>query len=72
MLLRHNVGGVTYHFGGLKKLLAKATSARSGDELAGVAPSSSVERVAARMVLADLPLREFVEEPLIPYADDEV
>jgi ethanolamine ammonia-lyase large subunit len=72
MLLRHSIDGVTYRFEGVKDLLAKATAARSGDELAGVAAESAVERVAARMVLADLPLREFVEEPLIPYAEDEV
>jgi len=64
--------GVTYHFDGLKDLLAKATAARSGDELAGLAARSSVERVAARMTLANLPLSEFAEEPLIPYAEDEV
>jgi len=72
MLLRHSINGVTYRFDGLKELLAKATTARSGDELAGVAASTAVERVAARMVLADLPLRIFLEEPLIPYAEDEV
>jgi ethanolamine ammonia-lyase large subunit len=72
MLLRHSIDGVTYRFEGVKDLLAKATAARSGDELAGVAAESAVERVAARMVLADLPLRELVEEPLIPYAEDEV
>ena len=72
MLLRHSINGVTYRFDGLKELLAKATAARSGDELAGVAAKSAVERVAARIVLADLPLRAFVEEPLVPYAEDEV
>ena len=72
MLLRHSINGVTYRFDGLKELLAKATAERSGDELAGIAAKSAVERVAARMVLADLPLRVFVEEPLIPYAEDEV
>ncbi len=72
MLLRHSMDGVTYHFDGLKELLAKATAARSGDELAGLAAESSVERVAARIVLADLPLSEFLEEPLIPCAEDEV
>jgi ethanolamine ammonia-lyase large subunit len=72
MLLRHTIAGVTYHFSDLKELLAKATAARSGDELAGLAAQSSVERVAARIVLADLPLSEFLEEPLIPYAEDEV
>ena len=72
MLLRHTINSVTYRFDGLKELLAKATAARSGDELAGVAAKSAVERVAARIVLADLPLRAFVEEPLVPYAEDEV
>jgi ethanolamine ammonia-lyase large subunit len=72
MLLRHSINGVTYRFDGLKELLAKATAARSGDELAGIAAKSAVERVAARLVLADLPLRVFLEEPLIPYAEDEV
>jgi len=72
MLLRHSIDGVTYHFDGLKELLAKATAARSGDELAGLAAESSIERVAARMMLADLPLGTFAEEPLIPYAEDEV
>jgi ethanolamine ammonia-lyase large subunit len=72
MLLRHSIDGVTYHFEGLKDLLAKATAARSGDELAGIAAESAVERVAARMVLADLSLRAFVEEPLIPCSEDEV
>jgi ethanolamine ammonia-lyase large subunit len=72
MLLRHSINGVTYRFDGLQELLAKATAARSGDELACVAAESAVERVAARIVLADLPLRVFVEEPLIPYAEDEV
>jgi ethanolamine ammonia-lyase large subunit len=72
MFLRHSIHGVTYQFDGLKELLAKATSARSGDELAGLAAASAVERVAARLVLADLPLKVFVEEPLIPYAEDEV
>ncbi len=72
MLLRHSIAGITYRFEGLKDLLAKATAARSGDELAGVAAESAVERVAARMVLADLPLKAFAEEPLIPCSDDEV
>lgn len=72
MLLRHSIDGVTYQFDGLKELLAKATATRSGDELAGIAARSAVERVAARMVLADLPLGAFLEEPLIPCSEDEV
>ncbi len=56
----------------LRTLLAKASPARSGDELAGVAASSAEERVRAQMALADVPLKRFLDEPLIPYESDEV
>lgn len=59
-------------FPNLKTLLAKASPARSGDELAGVAAGSAEERVAAKMALAEVPLARFLEEPLVPYEDDEV
>ena len=72
MLLRHTIDGVTYSFESLKDLLAKATPPRSGDELAGIAARSAVERLAAQMTLADLPLASFLEEPVIPYEADEV
>ena len=72
MLLRHSIDGVTYNFDSLKELLAKATPARSGDELAGVAARNSVERIAAQMALADLPLTVFLKEPIIPFEVDEV
>jgi ethanolamine ammonia-lyase large subunit len=52
--------------------MAKATPARSGDELAGCAASSDAERVAAQLALADVPLQQFLEEPLVPYETDEV
>ncbi|HEY3988026.1 MAG TPA: ethanolamine ammonia-lyase subunit EutB [Acidobacteriaceae bacterium] len=72
MLLRHTIDGTTYTFAGLKELLARATPERSGDELAGIAARSAVERVAAQITLADLPLAAFLDEPLIPYETDEV
>jgi ethanolamine ammonia-lyase large subunit len=72
MLLHHTIDGVTYNFRDLKDLLAKATPVRSGDELAGIAACSSVERVAAQMALADLPLTAFMNEALVPYETDEV
>ncbi|HLX46653.1 MAG TPA: ethanolamine ammonia-lyase subunit EutB [Bryobacteraceae bacterium] len=56
----------------MKTLLAKASPARSGDELAGIAAESAEERVSAQMVLADTPLKRFLAEPLIPYESDEV
>jgi ethanolamine ammonia-lyase large subunit len=61
-----------YTFDSLKSLLAKASPARSGDELAGIAAESSEERVAAQLCLAELPLRTFLDEALVPYEVDEV
>ncbi len=68
----HNVGGETWRFENLRELMAKATPARSGDYLAGVAAASAAERVAAQMALADLPLKHFLVEAVIPYEEDEV
>jgi ethanolamine ammonia-lyase large subunit len=68
----HRVGAHTFTFRDLKDLMAKATPARSGDRLAGVAAGSAQERVVAQMALADLPLRTFLNEALIPYEEDEV
>ena len=68
----HTLDGTSYRFADLKELLAKASPRRSGDELAGIAAGSGAERVAAQMALADLPLRQFLAEALIPYEQDEV
>jgi ethanolamine ammonia-lyase large subunit len=68
----HSVGGHTYSFGSLKELLAKATPARSGDYLAGIAAGDDEERVAAQMALAEVPLKVFLTDAVIPYEDDEV
>ena len=72
MQYRHSVAQHNYQFSDLKELLAKATPARSGDYLAGVAAETYAERMAARMCLAEVPLKQFIEEPLIPYEHDEV
>jgi len=66
------VGNVVYQFEDLKTLLAKASQARSGDDLAGVSAASAEERVAAQMALSDLPLRTFLAEQVVPYESDEV
>jgi len=66
------VGRTLYRFDDLKSLLAGATPARSGDQLAGIAARSDAERVAARIALSDLPLKTLLTEPLIPYEEDEV
>lgn len=65
-------GGERWHFADLKTLLACATPLRSGDSLAGVAAGSETERVAAQMALAEVPLRQFLTEAIIPYEADEV
>ena len=56
----------------LRELLAKASPARSGDELAGIAAATAEERVRAQMALADVPLKRFLAEPIVPYETDEV
>ena len=72
MQYRHTVAQHTYCFPDLKSVMAKATPARSGDYLAGVAAETAAERMAARMCLAEVPLKRFLEELLIPYEADEV
>ncbi len=62
----------TYGFSDLKDLLAKATPFRSGDALAGVTATTYQQRVAAQMALADIPLKTFLNEVVIPYEEDEV
>jgi ethanolamine ammonia-lyase large subunit len=61
-----------FRFDDLKDLMAKATPERSGDQLAGVAADGPVERLAAQITLADLPLKAFLKEELIASETDEV
>ena len=63
---------LTYDFKTLRNLMAKASPSRSGDYLAGVAADNNRERVAAQWVLADVPLKQFLNEALVPYEQDEV
>lgn len=68
----HSIGGQTWRFDGLREVLAKASPLRSGDCLAGIAATSDAERAAAQMTLADVPLKQFLLEAVIPYERDEV
>lgn len=68
----HTIKQHTYQFDSLKNLLAKASPFRSGDALAGVAAADYKERVAAQLALADVPLKNFLQEAVIPYEQDEV
>ncbi|HEX4772532.1 MAG TPA: ethanolamine ammonia-lyase subunit EutB [Bryobacteraceae bacterium] len=69
---RTSLGVSVYDFEDLRTLLAKATPLRSGDQLAGIAAANAEERAAAQIVLADVPLSNFLSEPLIPYEVDDV
>jgi ethanolamine ammonia-lyase large subunit len=72
MAFSTTIGVNTYRFATLRVLLAKASPGRSGDYLAGLAAASEEERIAARMALADVPLKTFLNEALIPYEQDEI
>jgi ethanolamine ammonia-lyase large subunit len=64
--------GRSIDFKNLRVLMAKASPSRSADELAGLAAETEVERALAQQVLADVPLRQFIEEPVIAPEADEV
>src|SRR5208282_6747793 len=72
MKLSTRLFGKSYRFKSIKDVLARANEARSGDELAGIAAASEQERIAAKMVLADLTLRDLRENPVVAYERDEV
>jgi len=72
MAYRTTIGNRVYQYKDIKTLLAKASPFRSGDALAGIAAHSYEERVAAQMILADVPLKNFLNEEIIPYEKDEV
>ena len=71
-MYKTTIANQNYKFKNLRDLMAKATPARSGDYLAGVAATHNIERVAAQWVLADVPLKQFLNEVLVPYEEDEV
>jgi len=71
-MYKTHIAQQAYDFKNLRNLMAKATPARSGDYLAGVAAVNNLERVAAQWVLADVPLKQFLNEALVPYEQDEV
>ena len=72
MKLKTLLFGKTYAFRDIKDVLAKANEEKSGDKLAGVAAQNAEERVAAKVVLAQLQLQDLREYPVVPYEEDEV
>jgi ethanolamine ammonia-lyase large subunit len=72
MKLKTNLLGKAYEFRDVKDVLAKANELKSGDTLAGIAASSAQERVAAKVVLANLLVSDVRNSPVVPYEEDEV
>ena len=72
MRLHTRLFGQDYVFENLYDVMAKANEEKSGDELAGIAAKSTKERVAAKEVLSNIKLKEFKENPAVPYDQDEV
>src|SRR5437870_3523526 len=66
------IRGERFVFADLRELFAKANEEKSGDRLAGIAAHTERERVAAKIALADVPLSEIVDRPLIDPDRDEV
>jgi len=66
------IAATRYVFEDLRTLLAKASPARAGDRIAGLSAQSAEERIAARMALADMPLKNFLSDALVPYEQDDV
>jgi ethanolamine ammonia-lyase large subunit len=72
MRLGATLRGKTFTFADLRMVLARASEQKSGDELAGVAAPSALERVAAKLVLSELTLADLHEHPTVPYEEDAV
>lgn len=72
MRLKTRLNGETFRFRDIKDVLAKANEPKSCDRFQGIAASSMSERVAAKIVLAELTVRDLTENPTIPYEKDEV
>ena len=72
MKLKTTLLGKTYQFKDLKEVLAKANEEKTGDQLAGLAAESAQERIAAKVVLSAVTLKDLRENPAVPYEQDEV
>ncbi|MBU1360024.1 MAG: ethanolamine ammonia-lyase subunit EutB [Gammaproteobacteria bacterium] len=72
MRYRTRIDTESFSFADLRQVMAFASPARSGDYLAGIGAATAQQRMAARHVLADTPLKQFLEEALIPYEEDNI
>ena len=72
MILKTKLLGQVYTFRDIREVMAKANEEKSGDRLAGIAAETAAERVAAKVVLANLTLSDLRNHPAVPYEEDEV
>ncbi|MBI9010981.1 MAG: ethanolamine ammonia-lyase subunit EutB [Clostridiales bacterium] len=72
MNLRSTIHNKVYSFKSVRDVLAKANQEKSGDVLAGLAAETAKERVAAKLCLANLQLKDIYENPVIAYEKDEI
>lgn len=72
MKLKTTLNGKTFVFRDIKDVLAKANEPKSADRFQGIAAATMTERVAAKIVLAELTVGDLTENPTIPYEKDEV
>ncbi len=72
MVLKTRLYQNTYEFSSVKEVLAKASEAKSGDILAGIAARTKLERIAAKVVLSELTVQDMYENPSVPYEEDAV
>jgi ethanolamine ammonia-lyase large subunit len=72
MKLKTALNGKSFEFRDIKDVLAKANEPKSADRFQGIAAETATERVAAKVVLSNLTVGDLVENPTIPYDQDEV
>ncbi len=72
VILKTKLFGHVYQFRTLMEVMAKANEEKSGDKLAGLAADSAEERIAAKVVLAQIKLSDLRNNPAVPYEQDEV
>ena len=65
MILKTRLSGKTYAFADLNEVMAKAGEEKSGDMIMGIGAQSASERVAARLVLAEVTLGDIRNNPAV-------
>ena len=72
MKLSTQLFGQHYTFPSIREVMGKANAPKAGDRLAGLSAETSQERVAARVVLSGLTVKDICENPAVPYETDEI